>query len=100
MKYRTQPNQSLLLVRWAPRKQAASTLSGGQNAVEDNTDSPSDYREASECSKRMFDDTCAGLGLSPSDPACGAYIRNEGIQIIQGVALVFIPAEPYEFITN
>ena len=70
----------------------------GQNAVENNVDSVKDIQNAKAYSDTMYKSTCAALGLSPSDPACGSYIRKEGLEILKGTALVFIPTEPYELI--
>ncbi len=70
----------------------------GQNAVENNVDSIKDYQDAKKNSDTMYKSTCAALGLSPSDPACGQYIRKEGLEILKGTAMVFIPTEPYELL--
>lgn len=70
----------------------------GQNTVENNIDSIKDYQNAKNNSDTMYKSTCAILGLSPSDPACGQSIRKEGIQILKETVLVLIPSEPYELI--
>ena len=68
----------------------------GQNAEENNVDSYKDIQDAKANSERMYKDTCAAYGLG--EPACGNRIRKEGLEILQGTAMVFVPTSVYEII--
>ncbi len=68
----------------------------GQNAVENNVDSYKDIQNAKAYSEKMYKDTCAAYGLG--EPACGNRIKKEGLEILQGTAMIFVPTSVYEII--
>lgn len=68
----------------------------GQNAVENNVDSYKDIQDAQANSQKMYKDACAAYGLG--EPACGNRIRKEGLEILQGTAMIFVPTSVYEII--
>lgn len=68
----------------------------GQNAVENNVDSYKDIQNAKAYSEKMYKDTCTAYGLG--EPACGNRIKKEGLEILQGTAMIFVPTSVYEII--
>ncbi len=74
----------------------------GQNAVENNIDSPGDRKDAKANANHLYKSACASAGLAAGSAACGAYIRkttSDGLGNLSNGATVAglypTPASPY-----
>ena len=66
----------------------------GQNAVENNIDSPADYKNAQANARQLYKSACASAGLSAGSAACGQVLRNQTAVILKqagNLTLDFIP---------
>ena len=66
----------------------------GQNAVENNVDSPADYKNAQANARQLYKSACASAGLSAGSAACGQVLRNQTAVILKqagNLTLDFIP---------
>nr|WP_228198633.1 polymorphic toxin-type HINT domain-containing protein [Acinetobacter baylyi] len=66
----------------------------GQNAVENNIDSPADRKDAKANANQLYKSACASAGLAAGSAACGQYLRNETAVLIKqagSLTLDFIP---------
>ncbi|EHU1917813.1 TPA: hemagglutinin repeat-containing protein [Acinetobacter baumannii] len=55
----------------------------GQNAVENNIDSPAERKASQQIMKKELNASCSAAGLAPGSAACGQYLRNETLTILK-----------------
>ena len=71
-------------------------LSGvvGQNAVENNIDSPANRKDTKANANQLYKSACASAGLAAGSAACNQYIRKETLVVLKSagnLTLDFLP---------
>jgi filamentous hemagglutinin len=66
----------------------------GQNAVENNIDSPADRKDTKANANQLYKSACASAGLAAGSAACNQYIRKETLVVLKSagnLTLDFLP---------
>ncbi|MDV8157998.1 DNA/RNA non-specific endonuclease [Acinetobacter bereziniae] len=67
----------------------------GQNAVENNIDSPADRKDAKANANQLYKSACASAGLAAGSAACNQYIRKETVVILKSAGNLTLDVLPF-----